>query len=135
MNEYTLSLGSNLGNREHNIKQAHIFLEEFGAIIGKSPILETKAVLPPEAPLEWDIPFLNQCILFRTNLSPFSLLYKIKYIEKAMKRPEIYSRWSPRIIDIDILLLENFVFKHKDLQIPHKELAQRGFFLDLCKML
>lgn len=133
--KYTLALGTNMGDRENNIKQAHNLLEEFGTIIGVSPIIETKAILPAEAPLEWDNTFLNQCLAFRTKLSPLALLNKIKGIEKAMGRPEIYSKWSPRIIDIDILLLENFVFKHKNLQIPHKELNKREFLLDLCETL
>src|SRR5260221_9678070 len=100
-----LSLGSNQGNRLYYLQQAVVLLKERCLKqIHCSIVLETEAILPPNAPSAWNIPFLNMIVSGTTDLSPLELLVEIKLIEQALGRPLQYERWSPRFIDIDILL-------------------------------
>ena len=63
-----------------------------------------------------------------THLSPGTLLARIKGIEAALgRRPG--PRWSPRVIDIDILAMDDRVVTTDRLTVPHPEIANRGFVL------
>ncbi|MBY0378994.1 MAG: 2-amino-4-hydroxy-6-hydroxymethyldihydropteridine diphosphokinase [Burkholderiales bacterium] len=72
--------------------------------------------------------FINTAIIGYTSLKPNELLAKIKIIEKLMGKHEVVIN-GPRIIDIDIILFDNLVYKHNYLQIPHKDMHQRDFVL------
>ncbi len=124
-----LGLGSNLGDRRNNLRQALALLKENRVEIHKiSPVIETPAMLPPGAPWEWNLPFLNMAIACETSLTPQQLLDAVKLIESQMDRDN-QSRWSPRPIDIDILLWHSEVIETDRLSIPHKGLHQRHFAL------
>jgi len=120
-----LSLGSNLGERQNNIKQALIMLENHRDIIilKESSIYETK----PYGVIEQN-DFLNIAIKINTSCSPEDLLRKVKWIEKKIGRIQ-GERWGPRIVDIDILFYHQLVFNSKDLIIPHLDLQNRDFVL------
>lgn len=120
-----LLLGSNIGNREENIKNALSFIDkiEETSVIAVSKIYETEPFEYKDQPL-----FLNAACKIETHLSPFDLLFEIKGIEKMMGRIEDV-RWGPRIIDIDILLYGNLIINEENLTIPHKELINRTFAL------
>jgi 2-amino-4-hydroxy-6-hydroxymethyldihydropteridine diphosphokinase len=100
-----ISLGSNLGNRINNLREAFEILKtRYIRNVSYSGIIETKAILPKNAPISWDKPFLNMLIKGESDLSPEELINQIKLVEFEMGRPKHYEKWAPRIMDIDILL-------------------------------
>ena len=127
-------LGSNLGDKELNLNQAISHLEtEFKlAAIKKSNFLTNKALLKPNSPKEWDQDFINIAISGEVDLEkypPQKILTTIHEIEKKLGRTRDGSSWAPRIIDIDIAFIEDLVLDEENLNIPHKELVNRDFFL------
>ena len=131
-----ISLGSNLGNRINNLRTAAAFLiQSYLRNTTCSIVLETEAILPKNAPIEWNKPFLNMIISGETELSPHELLAALKSIETEMGRPELYELWSPRIIDLDILLWDKLEINAPDLKIPHPELANRPFLQHLLALM
>lgn len=121
-----LSLGTNIGDRLNNLKQANSLIERHKKIdiISKSKIYET-------SPMEnFDQgKFLNQVIKIKTKISPFELLDFIKIIENKMGRIKYKKRYMPRIIDLDILSYNSFSIKNKILSIPHPKIKSRKFIL------
>ena len=131
-----ISLGSNLGNRINNLKTAAAFLiQSYLRNTTCSIVLETEAILPKNAPIEWNKPFLNMIISGETELSPHELLAALKSIETEMGRPELYELWSPRIIDLDILLWDELEINSPALKIPHPELNNRPFLQHLLALM
>jgi 2-amino-4-hydroxy-6-hydroxymethyldihydropteridine diphosphokinase len=122
---YYLGLGSNMGDRLSNIRQALGFLKTEGTILKISSIYETE----PMGMAEGTEKFYNLAISFDSALSPPSLLKTIKNFEKSMGRDLNDSSNKPRTIDIDILLAESQIINTESLTIPHKEMAFRGFVL------
>ncbi len=122
--KYYLGLGSNLGQREKNLKQAlHRLKKEEISIMKISSLYETQPFEDASQP--W---YLNIAVQASTDLSPDQLLKKIKKIEKDMGRT-LFGVKNPRPIDIDILLLDDRVIKKDGLEVPHRELANRNFVL------
>ena len=72
--------------------------------------------------------FYNTAITAYTNLKPEELLGKIKSIEKLMGKTEIIEN-GPRIIDIDLILVDDLVYTHNFLSVPHKRAHLRDFVL------
>ncbi len=118
-----LALGTNLGDREDNLRQAKELLGPKVQILRESGIYTT----PP-----WgytDQPeFLNQVIEVDTLLHPLPLLHRLKEIEKDMGRVETF-RNGPRLIDLDILFYGHEIFNGRLIQIPHPRLQERAFVL------
>ena len=120
-----LSLGSNLGDRQQNIRHAVERLEEAGLrVVQSSSVYETEPQDRRDQP--W---FLNTAIQVETRLFPKQLLALIHKIERELGRKRTLSK-GPRVIDIDILLYGNFVIESAELQIPHARLAERRFVLE-----
>ncbi|KJV69118.1 2-amino-4-hydroxy-6-hydroxymethyldihydropteridine diphosphokinase [Candidatus Neoehrlichia procyonis] len=128
-----LSLGSNLGYRLSNIQLAIRMLPIVNKVC--SCVYESEALLPHGAPISWNIPFLNMAVAGYTDLSPFALLCHIKKIENFLGRRN-KEFWSPRTIDIDIILWNNVIINDETLQIPHQHMRYRDFVLipicDIC---
>ena len=128
-----LALGSNLGSRLENLITASKMLPLRNRKY--SYVYESRALLPENAPQNWDIPFLNMAISGYTHLSPTELLNSIKDIEKSLGRRST-EIWAPRHIDIDILFYGNSSIKDATLTIPHKRMHERDFVLvpacDIC---
>ncbi|MBP6335226.1 MAG: 2-amino-4-hydroxy-6-hydroxymethyldihydropteridine diphosphokinase [Bacteroidia bacterium] len=124
MSRFVLSLGTNLGDKSHNLGVAkHQISKQIGEISGESSVYKTAAwgnLTQPE--------FYNQIIEGRTSLSPESLMSVILNIETDMGRLRT-TKWSPRIIDIDILFYESIVLDKPELNIPHPMFHLRGFTL------
>jgi 2-amino-4-hydroxy-6-hydroxymethyldihydropteridine diphosphokinase len=120
-----LSLGSNLGDREENLRQAIARLEAAGVRVSRrSSIYETE---PREAPNQpW---FLNQVIEAETDLFPRQLLARLQKVELDLGRKRLRPK-GPRTIDIDILLCGETIVRAKDLELPHPRLAERRFVLE-----
>jgi 2-amino-4-hydroxy-6-hydroxymethyldihydropteridine diphosphokinase len=126
-------IGSNLGNREHNINSAIDKLQKNLSLLDLkiSNFYENKAMLPDSADQSWNKDFLNIALIGnfdRNQFSPIEILKIIKIIEKEIGRIDS-PRWSPRIIDIDILaILDEPEINYNNLKIPHDGLFKRDFF-------
>lgn len=118
-----LSLGTNLGNRPANLKQALSLLSPQMTIKARSKVYETA----PWGYTEQDN-FLNQAVRVTTYLDPEPLLKHIKRLEVAMGRKDEF-RYGPRLIDIDILFYDDLVIETPLLALPHPHLHERGFVL------
>lgn len=128
-----LGLGTNVGNRLENLRAAIRLLRlEAPAsgieVLQVSPLYESEALLPDQAPSSWNLPFLNLALLCETELAPFELLSVLKRTETRLGRIGS-DRWAPRVIDLDILLAEDFSFQQQGLNIPHVGLLERPFAL------
>lgn len=119
-----LSLGSNVGDREKNLREAIRQLEAFGRVPSVSSFYETEPVEFTEQP--W---FLNCAVALETSQSPSALMRGIVEIECEMGRVRVQKK-GPRIIDIDILLFGDEIVKTPDLKIPHPAMAERRFVLE-----
>lgn len=120
-----IGLGSNLGDKEANIKKA---LE----LLGENPGVQVKKVasLYKTAPLyvtkqDW---FLNTVAEIETSLSPHDLLALLKDTEKRLERTPTV-RWGPRTIDLDLLLFGSDKIKSTDLVVPHTRMTERAFVM------
>jgi 2-amino-4-hydroxy-6-hydroxymethyldihydropteridine diphosphokinase len=72
--------------------------------------------------------FINAAVSLRTRLSPEDLLAALLKVENDMGRVR-KQRWGPRLVDLDLLLYNNKVINTPHLQVPHPEMAARGFVL------
>jgi 2-amino-4-hydroxy-6-hydroxymethyldihydropteridine diphosphokinase len=123
-----LALGSNLGDRAGFLQAARAALPEAGiTVVRASRVDETEPVGIREQPH-----FLNQVLEVETSLEPRPLLDALKGIEGQLGRTA-RQRWGPREIDIDILRYNGRVVDEPGLHIPHAELQNRAFLLDLLK--
>jgi len=118
-----LALGSNLGDRLANLKQAISSLTPQLDVKTKSQVYET----PPWG-FEDQPKFLNQVIKAQTYLDPEPLLKHLKRLEVALGRQESFPN-GPRLIDIDLLFYDDLVLNKPFLVIPHPRLHERGFVL------
>lgn len=120
-----LSLGSNLSDREANLRDAVARLEGNGvSVLAVSSVYETEPQDFRDQP--W---FLNIALHGETRLFPMQLLARIRKIQRDMSDRRSIPK-GPRIIDVDILLLGNFVMETPELTIPHPRLTQRRFVLE-----
>ena len=130
-----LALGSNCGKREEFLAQARAVLAAYDVeLVAVSSIHETPALMPENAPADWDMPFLNQVIAVKTHLTPHELLACIKLIESELgRKPE--ARWAPREIDIDIIAYDDVLVVDEMLTLPHPQMDVRRFVLaPLCEI-
>ena len=118
-----LSLGSNIGNRENNLKLALKELSEILRIKKISSIYETEPLL-----YQKQDNFFNIVVEVSYFDEAESLLKNIKAIEKKMGR-EATLRFGPRIIDIDIIFFNGQEINDESLTIPHKEWKNRLFVI------
>lgn len=120
-----IGLGSNLGDREASLRQALEFLAQTPetTVVRASSLYDTEPVGVEDQPR-----FLNAVALLETRLPPRQLLWNLMLIERRLGRART-QRWSPRTIDLDLLLYDEFVIDEDDLQIPHPEMAKRSFVL------
>ena len=118
-----LSLGSNVGARETQLRDAQARLETIGRVIAASSFYETEPVEFTQQP--W---FLNCVIEMETDQTPQQFMAAVLKIEEEMGRRRLQKK-GPRSIDIDILLFGDAVVESKELIIPHPLMHQRRFVL------
>ena len=119
-----LSLGSNLGNRQVNLKKALTELPRKGIdILKNSSIYETEPVEFTKQPN-----FLNLVCAAQSTLNPQTILNVCHQIESGMGRIHIENK-GPRCIDIDILFYGKVILNLPKLKIPHPALHRRNFVL------
>jgi len=120
-----LSLGSNLGSRDSNLKRAIELLHGPELRVARiSPVYETAPVDMPDQP--W---FLNIVVQAETTLGPGELLARTQAVEQALGRKRAAPK-GPRKIDVDILLYGTSTVDEADLKIPHPAMGQRRFVLE-----
>ena len=127
-----LSIGSNLGDREHYLQLGLEELKKCNKVrkIEVSDFLETKAYGKTDQP-----DFLNGCVVFETLFEPEELLEFLHGIEESAHR-ERKEHWGPRTLDLDILLYDDLIMESEDLIIPHVDMENRAFVLEpLCQLL
>ena len=122
-NTVYLALGSNLGNRFFNIKDAIFRLFEFVTVREISSIEETEPV-----GFANQAKFLNCVIKGEATLSLRELFEATSEIEKNMGRVPNFEK-GPRLIDIDILFFNNEIVNEQDLQVPHPRASERKFVI------
>ena len=119
-----LSLGSNVGDREKNVRAAIAALPELGVKIKNvSSIYETEPVDLLEQP--W---FLNRVVEGETTVPPVELLKRLRELEKRMGSQKLVAR-GPRLIDLDILVYGQQTIDSPELQVPHPRMLLRRFVL------
>jgi 2-amino-4-hydroxy-6-hydroxymethyldihydropteridine diphosphokinase len=120
-----IGVGSNLGNRRQNIRQALNLLDQTPGIRVKkiSSISETDPVGGPRQGK-----YLNAVASISTTVTPAKLLKTLQAIEKQLGRVRTIKN-GPRTIDLDILLYGNRGIKTKRLTIPHPRMFERDFIL------
>lgn len=118
-----LSLGSNVGDREHNLRTAIARLGSLGKVKSVSSLYETE-------PVEFtqQANFLNCAVALETSLPPDGLMSRLLDIERDLGRQRVQKK-GPRTIDIDILLFGDLVVDWPELTVPHPAMAQRRFVL------
>lgn len=121
-----LSLGSNVGDRAANLRDAITRLGELGEVVAASSFYETEPVEFTAQP--W---FLNCAVKLDTEKMPKQLLSGIFDIEQQMgRRRRREQKKGPRTIDIDILLFGNSIVDTKGLTVPHPAMHERRFVLE-----
>jgi 2-amino-4-hydroxy-6-hydroxymethyldihydropteridine diphosphokinase len=119
-----LSLGSNVGDRQENLRAAIAALPAAGVDVKRvSSIYETAPVDLLEQP--W---FLNCVVHGETTVPAVELLRALREIERRMGSKKLIAR-GPRLIDIDILLYGQQTIDAPELQIPHPRMQLRRFVL------
>ena len=124
MNTAYLLAGSNMGNRTAYLQQATKVIEEqCGSIIARSHIYETAAWGVLDQPS-----FYNQAFAVQTLLPPEQLMQTLLNIEAEIGRQRV-QKMGPRIIDLDVLLIDNLIINTPLLIVPHPHLTERRFAL------
>lgn len=120
-----LGLGSNIGDREANLREAVQRMEAEGIrIVRRSSLYETAPRDMLEQPQ-----FLNAAVEAATESFPLQLLARVLNIERTMGRRRISPK-GPRNIDIDILFYGRSVIRTSELEAPHPRIAERAFVLE-----
>ena len=137
-----LGLGSNLGDKEENIRKAIILInEQIGTVVRQSALFYSE-------PWGFDSPnqFVNAAICVSTTLTPHEVLKANQRIEKQLGKNENHSTerslqpsdtnyqpsaitYHDRPIDIDILLYDNLHIDEPELKIPHPLMQMRDFVM------
>ena len=119
-----VALGSNLGDKEANLRRALELLIERGVeIVKTSTFISTEPYGVTDQPT-----FLNGVCEVRTSLEPLALLHILLAIEQEMGRVRL-RHWGERNIDLDLLLYEDVVMDTPELKLPHPDMQNRDFVL------
>ncbi|WP_293831252.1 2-amino-4-hydroxy-6-hydroxymethyldihydropteridine diphosphokinase [uncultured Phascolarctobacterium sp.] len=119
-----IALGSNLGDKEKNLRRALLLLTQQGVeVVRVSSFLSTEPYGVTDQPQ-----FLNAVACVRTSLAPLALLDVLLATELAMGRVRL-RHWGERNIDLDLLLYEDVVLDTPRLRLPHPDMQNRDFVL------
>lgn len=122
-----VAVGANVGDRKANIETAIARLRQTRGVevTRVSKLLENPAVgMGEDAP-----PFLNGAIELKTTLGSHALLRELLEIEQSLGR-ERREKWSPRTIDLDLLLYGDAIISSQELIVPHPLMHERRFVLE-----
>jgi 2-amino-4-hydroxy-6-hydroxymethyldihydropteridine diphosphokinase len=123
-----VGIGSNLGDRQATIERAL-------ALVGALDGVEVIAVASLRETEPWGLveqpPFLNSALALETTLAPAELLAALLEVERALgRRRSRETRWGPRTIDLDLLVMDDVVLATPELELPHPRLHERSFVLE-----
>jgi 2-amino-4-hydroxy-6-hydroxymethyldihydropteridine diphosphokinase len=122
-----IALGANVGERRNNMRAALQMLPEPTVRVGTvSSLYETDAVTPDD---EEQPMYLNAAACLDVDVGPAALLHAFKMIEAELGRDPDAPRWSPRPIDVDLLLYDEAVIDDEGLTVPHPWMQERAFVL------
>ncbi len=116
-------LGSNQSNPKEQLKLANVHIAEIASIEKASALYKTAAWGKTDQD-----DFYNQAILINTELGADELMESLLSIERSMGRERL-EKWSARIIDIDIILIDELIHESEVLSIPHPHMQSRRFVL------
>lgn len=122
-----VGIGSNLGNKEGNIRNSIKLMKEKCKVLKSSSLFETEPVGYKNQDR-----FINCAVEIETKLRPLELLDFFQSIEKRLKRAKTM-RNGPRTIDLDVLFYDDLIINEKNLVIPHPRLHERLFVLEPLK--
>lgn len=118
-----LGLGTNLGDREANLRAALRMLRDVVRIEAVSSVYESEPVGYRAQPDFW-----NLVVRAGTRLEPSALLEAVRGIERALGREPSF-RNAPRVMDIDLLLYDDVELDLPELTLPHPRMLERAFVL------
>jgi 2-amino-4-hydroxy-6-hydroxymethyldihydropteridine diphosphokinase len=119
-----LSIGSNIGQRDENLRDAIGRIGTLGRVIAVSSFYETEPVEVTDQ--AW---FLNAAVALETSHTPEALMRKLLEFEREMGRERIQKK-GPRTIDLDIVLFGDVSVNSATLTIPHPAMHLRRFVLE-----
>ncbi|TYB73963.1 2-amino-4-hydroxy-6-hydroxymethyldihydropteridine diphosphokinase [Bizionia saleffrena] len=121
-----LSIGSNKGDKLKHLQNAiDAIYKRIGVVKLISKVFET-----PALGFDGD-EFFNACLLVETALKPNIVLQELLLIEAKQGRTRTKKEgYESRVIDLDILFIEDAIIDTKLLQVPHPELQNRRFVLE-----
>lgn len=128
-----LSLGTNLGDKPANLQAAVARLQaKIGNVVSLSSFYETQP---------WGFvsqhSFLNAAVCVETALSPVEVLQATQAIERELGRTHksVDGVYADRLIDLDLLLYDDYVLQTDELTVPHPLMTERAFVMDpLCEI-
>ncbi len=131
MTKVYLLLGGNLGNKREIFAQAkQLISQQIGRVTGQTAIYETEPWGFESSDLFW-----NQVLEITTTLTPVEVLAQTQQIENTLGRIRKSDQYVSRIIDIDILFIDDLVLQTEKLIIPHPRIQERRFALvPLCEL-
>lgn len=133
-----VALGANLGDRAGTLARAvELLAAEIGTVEACSGWLETPALIHPDDPATSYPPFLNGVAVLRSRHAPAGILSRLHRIEARLGRDRAAetARWRPRLVDLDLIAVEDLVLDTPALRLPHPEMHQRDFVLrPLCEV-
>ena len=126
MSKCLIALGSNLGNRQHNLDEAvkQLLGQENIHFLARSRPITTNPIGGPTG----QDSFLNEVLMIETNRTPESLLECAQQVEHLLGRVR-NQRWGARTIDIDLLMVDQMIVQSPFLQLPHPRMMYRRFVL------
>lgn len=119
-----LALGTNLGAKIENLQNCiHALNSLFGPYLEISKVYRSE----PLGPVQQD-EFLNLIVAYEvsSSLMPLDILFEIKSLEVLLGR-KASTHWGPRLIDIDIIFIDDLKINSTELTVPHKEINERSF--------
>ncbi|MBF0398881.1 MAG: 2-amino-4-hydroxy-6-hydroxymethyldihydropteridine diphosphokinase, partial [Desulfobacterales bacterium] len=124
MHSVYISVGSNIGDNFKNCQDGIHKITLFSKLKALSNFYKTEPV--DFLDQDW---FINGVIQIETELSPLSLLDKLKSVEKDLGRLNNEIRFGPRVLDFDIILYDDLILSGEELVIPHPRMHKRCFVL------
>lgn len=124
MSRAFIALGSNLGDKDVNLKRAIDLMQEKGLKLESvSSFMKTMPYGVTDQP-----DFVNAVACIETDLSPEKLLQLLLNIEQEMGRVRL-RHWGERNIDLDLLLYDDLIYQSNSLVLPHPDMQNRLFVL------
>ena len=126
---YYINIGTNLGDRQANIAAAVSALER---LIGAKALCSDAVTSPP-----WGYQsaneFLNMAVSIDSDIAPAHMLALLKRIEDEVGTSvhrNAQGEYCDRIIDLDIMAIDQLTINTPLLTVPHPHLAERRFFIE-----